>query len=193
MNFSSTRLRTAASAIAALTAAVIGMSATPASAATGGTYTGLPFINGGGHYRDDWSDEGILSVNPYAGHARSNATCLWQRILHLHGLLELREVDGIFGQKTANATKQFQQLMWLSADGAVGKDTFNKAGAGAFRDYGITYVSGDYNTNGAIVQLRYQGDSTNSFPMVRTGSGHYLFPDRNGVMRAASYDYLTCS
>lgn len=56
--------------------------------------------------------------------AKGNLTYLIQAMLVCHGFNI--DVEGIFGQGTENAVKEFQSRNGLSADGIVGKNTFNK-------------------------------------------------------------------
>ncbi|WP_030843357.1 hypothetical protein [Streptomyces hygroscopicus] len=63
------RARLVACAVGTLTAATLGLSASPASAS--GTYSGLAYVYGADVFSDDWNDEGILSTG---SNASSNAT-----------------------------------------------------------------------------------------------------------------------
>ena len=57
-----------------------------------------------------------------------NNVKLWQKFLNWYGGFKL-EVDGAFGNKTADATKVFQKTEGIEVDGIVGKDTIAKAKA----------------------------------------------------------------
>lgn len=74
--------------------------------------------------------DGIFGTNTYNAcinvrkGAEGNITYLIQAMLvcHSFGI----DADGIFGPATENAVKEFQSRNGLSADGIVGKNTFNK-------------------------------------------------------------------
>jgi len=74
--------------------------------------------------------DGIFGANTYNAcinvrkGAEGNITYLIQAMLVCH-LFDIN-VDGIFGPATENAVKEFQSRNGLSADGIVGKNTFNK-------------------------------------------------------------------
>ncbi|MHA4812904.1 peptidoglycan-binding domain-containing protein [Streptomyces aculeolatus] len=168
----SRRIRYLACTAAAATALVV--SASPASAS--GDYSGRAYVYGAGAFSDDWGDEGVLSTSR---HASSNATCLWQKILWADGHLAWNDIDGIFGTKTRNATVAWQQDWGVSADGVVGKNTFGAA------DEWLSDISG----NGAVDT--YIG-TDGTFNIGRNADGNYIFYDRQGDLRVAGYNYLTC-
>ncbi|MES9811091.1 peptidoglycan-binding domain-containing protein [Streptomyces cinereoruber] len=168
------RLRTLGGLAAAVTATVV-IGAPPAAAS--GDYSGLAFIRGGGVFSNDWDDEGKLSTTR---HASSNATCLWQKILWADGRLSWNDIDGIFGDKTQQATKAWQRDWDVDDDGVVGKDTFAAAGNWLRDIDGNNAVDTYIGTNG-------------SFKVARNGDGDYTFYDRSGNARVAGYNYLTCS
>lgn len=170
------RVRVAACAVGALTAVTLALSASPASAI--GTYSGLAYVYGGGAFGNDWDDEGILSTGT---NTSSNATCLWQKILWADGnLTSASDIDGVFGTKTKAATEDWQSDWDASPDGAVGKETFGKAGEW-LRD-----------TDGDGAVDTYVG-SAHSISVSRDDQGRYHFYDGGGNGRIAGYDYLTCS
>lgn len=74
--------------------------------------------------------DGIFGTNTYNAcinvrkGAEGNITYLIQAMLVCHSF-DI-DADGIFGPATENAVKEFQQRNGLSADGIVGKNTFNK-------------------------------------------------------------------
>lgn len=159
------------------TAAVVALSAVVAApASASNSYNGAAYIQGGGAFGDDWGDEGILSTRT---NAKSNATCLWQKILWADGKLAWAQIDGVFGPTTYAATKAWQDTFGLPVDGIVGKKTFAKAGKWLL----------DSNDNGAVDT--YIG-LKNHFTVSRGADGRYGFYD-DGVKRSAGYNYLTCS
>lgn len=91
--------------IAGATAALLlsPLAASPASASN--SYNGAAYVNGAGDPIDDLYDEGVLSTTQ---NTRSNATCMWQKILWAHQLLAWNDIDGVFGEKTRDATIEFQ-------------------------------------------------------------------------------------
>jgi len=172
------RIKLGACTVAALAAGVLAVSATPAAAV--GTYSGLPYVSGGGDYSDDFGDEGILRLG-----GKSNAVCMWQRILWSFDYLQESDIDGAFGPKTEQATKNLQNRYNLRADGVVGKDTFGAV------DSRLGYLQGSVN-DGQVLVLGFTGPA-GRFLLTRDQWGHYLFPDGKNDWRAAGYDYLTCS
>ncbi|MET8420865.1 peptidoglycan-binding domain-containing protein [Streptomyces sp. NPDC079189] len=181
------RIKLGACTVGALAAALLAVSTTPAAAS--GTYTGLAYVYGDGAYQDDWNTEGILQRDI---HASSNATCLWQAILWADGkLASSSDIDGVFGDKTYNATRAWQQYendrqgAGLEVDGSVGKGTFTWAGT-----Y-ISFLSGSTGA-GQTLNLRYVGWERN-ITMRRLGDGNYEFVDGDGAWRKAGYNYRTCS
>jgi peptidoglycan hydrolase-like protein with peptidoglycan-binding domain len=172
------RAKATAGAIAVLTAGVLALSASPASAS--GTYSGLAYVYGGGPFIDDWNNEGIVDQS----HNRtSNATCLWQKILWADGILEAGEIDGDFGTVTAAATRIWQSRYTSDTpDGSAGKVTWTAAGRRLYNSDG--WQSGN-------TPSYYQGIS-HFFYLSRDSNGYYHFPDYWGDDRAAGYNYRTC-
>ncbi|MER5890256.1 peptidoglycan-binding domain-containing protein [Streptomyces sp. NPDC001941] len=153
------------------------LAASPASASN--SYNGAAYVNGAGDETDDLYDEGILSTTQ---NSRSNAVCFWQKILWANKQLEPGDVDGVFGDKTRNATIAFQKSMGIPADGVVGKTTFKAAEDGE-KGMDITLST---NRGYYIGPLR-------TFPVYRDSNNSYHFQDRTGADRAAGYNYLTCA
>ncbi|MGW0706362.1 peptidoglycan-binding domain-containing protein [Streptomyces sp. NPDC002643] len=181
MNLFKKRARLAACAVGALTAATLALSTSPASAS--GTYSGLAYVYGGGQFEDDWGNEGILSTGT---HTRSNATCLWQKILAAHGYLDFpSDIDGIFGTRTEAATKRLQDEWDVGVDGEVGRETFGRAS----RENLVQ--EGGSTDPGSTLELRYLGTHFN-LDLVRESSGNYGFWDGDGNYRLAGYNYRTC-
>jgi len=164
--------------IATLTAFMVGgATATPATASN--SYNGSAYVNGAGDSWVDWWDEGVLSTTQ---NTRSNATCLWQKVLWAEGELAWDQIDGVFGPDTEAATVRLQKRWELPYDGKVGKETFGRAGVG-----GIAYTVNGQPTD-------YWSDKTSKhFILTLNSSGHYTFYDRSGNLRVAGYDYLTCT
>lgn len=174
----SKRSRLAACTISALTAAVVALSATPASAS--GTYSGLAYVYGGGVFADDWDNEGIVDT----GHNKqSNATCLWQKILWADGELAASGVDGDFGSTTAAATARWQTKFQVGSDGSAGQNTWTAAGN--------WLRNADGTTSGNTVA--YYIGTSHRLTLSRDSDGYYHFPDGDGSGRIAGYNYRTCS
>ena len=74
--------------------------------------------------------DGIFGANTYNAcinvriGAEGNITYLIQAMLVCHSF-DI-DADGIFGNATENAVREFQKRNGLSVDGIVGKNTFNK-------------------------------------------------------------------
>ena len=74
--------------------------------------------------------DGIFGTNTYNAcinvrkRAEGNITYLIQAMLVCHSF-DI-DADGIFGNATENAVREFQKRNGLSQDGIVGKNTFNK-------------------------------------------------------------------
>jgi peptidoglycan hydrolase-like protein with peptidoglycan-binding domain len=171
------RSRLAACTIGALTAGVLALSATPASAS--GSYSGLAYVYGGGVFADDWDNEGIVDTND---NATSNATCLWQKILWADGELAASGIDGDFGSNTKTATANWQTKFGLSNDGSAGKDTWTMAGN--------WLRNSDYGTGGNTVA--YYIGTSHVISVSRDSDGYYHFTDGDGSGRIAGYNYRTC-
>ncbi|MDO0913222.1 peptidoglycan-binding domain-containing protein [Streptomyces sp. DT2A-34] len=183
MNFGTTRTRLAAAVAAAVATGALAVSASPASATSSQGY----FTGYGTTWTDDWSNEGTLSSSSYA---RSNATCLWQKILWAEGATESNgtaydsaDIDGIFGSNTTYATKRLQTRWGLDDDGLVGPQTLSAA------DNKLRYSSG--STSSGTLTLTYDGIS-HDFTMTRSDSNQYRFY-QEGVWRLAGYNYRSCS
>jgi peptidoglycan hydrolase-like protein with peptidoglycan-binding domain len=182
MSWHTKSIKWGACTVGALTAAILAVSTSPAAAS--GTYSGLDYVYGSDGWVGDWSNEGVLSVNM---HASSNATCMWQAILWADGkLASLSDVDGVFGNKTYNATRSWQSAERLTVDGVVGKATFGRA------ELRRIYRSGSYSA-GQTVNFIYEG-KVNWLSVKRDADGNYQFWDGSaGVWRKAGYNYRTCT
>ncbi len=81
-------------------------------------------------YGSNLAVDGIFGTNTYnacinvRSGAEGNITYLIQAMLICHSFNI--DADGIFGQATENAVKEFQKRNGLSADGICGKNTFKK-------------------------------------------------------------------
>lgn len=81
-------------------------------------------------YHRDLAVDGIFGANTYNAcinvrkGAEGNITYLIQAMLVCHSF-DI-DADGIFGNATENAVREFQKRNGLSQDGIVGKNTFNK-------------------------------------------------------------------
>ncbi|MEV0749769.1 peptidoglycan-binding domain-containing protein [Streptomyces sp. NPDC050273] len=153
------------------------LAASPASASN--SYNGAAYVNGAGDPIDDLYDEGVLSTTQ---NTRSNATCMWQKILWAHQLLAWNDIDGVFGDKTRDATIEFQEAREMNPDGIVGKITFKAAEDGE----GGMDINTSTNKGYYIGPLR-------TFAVYRDSNNSYHFYDRTGADRAAGYNYLTCA
>ena len=173
----SKRSRIAACTIGALTAGVLALSATPASAS--GNYSGLAYVYGGGVFTDDWDNEGIVDTND---NSASNATCLWQKILWADGELAASGIDGDFGSGTKAATARWQTKFGLTSDGSAGKNTWTMAGN--------WLRNSSLGTTGTVA--KYIGTSF-TIDVTRDSDGYYHFLDGTGSGRIAGYNYRTCS
>ncbi|WP_105975354.1 peptidoglycan-binding domain-containing protein [Streptomyces geranii] len=174
----SKRSRIAAGTIGALTAGVLALSATPASAS--GNYSGLAYVYGADVFADDWDNEGIVDIN---NNKQSNATCLWQKILWADGELAASDIDGDFGSTTAAATARWQARFGLTSDGSAGRNTWTEAG---------NYLRNDLGGSYGIIVSYYSG-SSRDISLSRDNDGYYHFTDGTGAGRIAGYNYRTCS
>jgi hypothetical protein len=172
--------RVAAPATAAALALGLTVAVATTPAAASGSYTGRAYIYGDGTLIDDWNDEGVVNVET---HRSSNVTCLWQSILWADGYLPESGIDGIFGDQTDAATKNWQRGRGLSPDGSVGRQTFAKAGQKInpwTLDRGYRYAT--YTGRDALVVLRRPNSG-----------GNWGFRKPTGAdFIAAAYNRKTC-
>jgi hypothetical protein len=82
-----------------------------------------------------------MTVNILRSGSRGEDVERWELFLIGQGLLRV-EVDGLFDDSTANATKAFQRTHGLSADGIVGPKTFGAALSNGF-NIGFTDLQRD--------------------------------------------------
>lgn len=182
------RKRVVSATIGAATVAILGLSASPASASVENGY-----VSGGGDFTNDWGDEGPLSTS---SNTSSNATCLWQQILWAEGANEQNgsdfdasDIDGDFGSNTRHATMDLQRRWNLDdVDGIVGSDTF-----GYLDGRRLVHYSGSTSGN---LWMHYDGP-THHFYINRTSSGSYGFyegssNDNGTTIRYASYKFRSC-
>ncbi|MFF7034706.1 MULTISPECIES: peptidoglycan-binding domain-containing protein [Streptomyces] len=180
--------RAVAAAMGTAIALTLGLSASPASAKASDGW-----VRGYDTFTDDFDDEGVLSKT---SHTRSNATCLWQRILWAEGakyrpsleapdrLFKSSQITGIFDDATYRATRALQARWDLGVDGEVGKASLGRAGTHLRKKSGST-------ARGKKLVLRYSGDA-HTITIERNTEGKYLFKDRNNGWRQAGYDYRSC-
>ncbi|WP_043678936.1 peptidoglycan-binding domain-containing protein [Streptomyces xylophagus] len=173
----SKRAKATAGTIAALTAGVIALSASPASAS--GTYSGLAYVYGAGVFTDDWDNEGIVDTSH---NTASNATCLWQKVLWADGELTAADIDGDFGPTTKAATARWQTKFQVTSDGSAGQNTWTAAG---------NWLRNSSNGFDGTV-ARYIGTEF-IIDVTRDSDGYYHFLDGTGAGRIAGYNYRTCS
>jgi peptidoglycan hydrolase-like protein with peptidoglycan-binding domain len=164
-----------------LTVASLGVAVTTAAPAVAdGSYTGRSTVWGSGTFSGDWDDEGVnnVSVNRV-----SNATCLWQMVLHADGYLDISDLDGIFGDRTHAATVRWQQARGLTGDGSAGRLSWAKAGD--------RLVDTGDDTSG--YRTGYYRGTRLTPSLGRTPAGVHQFWDTDGgVYRTASYNTRTC-
>jgi hypothetical protein len=173
-------IRRAAAAITLTVASVAAVAIGAGPAAADGSYTGQAYFRGSGGLVDDWDDEGVVNVST---HRVSNVACLWQQVLSADGYLDLREVDGIFGDRTHAATVRWQRDRGLTPDGSVGRLSWAKAGNN-LQDLG-TDTSG-YRTG------HYNGSSSGKSLRRNTAGVHQFWDSDGGVYRTVSYNSRTC-
>lgn len=177
--------------VASLTGALLatGLAASPASATVSEGY-----VAGTGTIRNDWNDEGVLSLTKYS---RSKAVGLWQWVLWaedatIYGNMgsirkfALTDIDCVFGENTAYATEDVQMddgMSNLESDGVVGPATFDYFAAN-LRD------GGSYNADYQLIN--YMGKSRTVRFLRHKGTGAYMFRDYNGNWTTASYTGTGC-
>lgn len=183
---------TVVTSLAGALLAVTGLAASPASATVSEGY-----IAGTGTIRNDWNDEGILSMSK---HTRSKAVGLWQWVLWaehatIHGNwgsireFKLSDIDCVYGQNTAWATEDIQLIKGgysLETDGIVGPATFDFF-ASRLRD------GGSYNDDYQLIN--YMGDGRTVRFLRSKKSGAYMFQainGYNGLWTTASYTGTGC-
>ncbi len=160
--------------------------ATPAAAS--GSYTGRAYVYGTGAVSDDFDDEGVVNVTT---HRSSNVACLWQTILWANGYLPSSGIDGVFGDQTDAATRNFQRDKGLGADGSAGRNSWTKAGD--------RLVQHD-NQNGWLFVVYHGVKGSRSpyraqeFVLQRSPDGNYRFytPVNGGGPYWANYNTRTC-
>ncbi|MER5551639.1 peptidoglycan-binding domain-containing protein [Streptomyces sp. NPDC002793] len=165
---------TAAAVLGAALGATLAVGTLPASAAASNGY-----VSGSGSFRNDWSDETV-----HAGYyPRSNAACLWQKVLWAEGLLTNSEVDGAFGSKTTARTRSLQSRWGIPVSGKADKSTFSKAAGRLTRTSGTT-------ADGKRLELKYQG-AAHHFTVRRNELGRHGFY-LDGAWKTATYKQRTC-
>ncbi|MCX2927055.1 peptidoglycan-binding domain-containing protein [Streptomyces sp. NEAU-W12] len=175
MTIRTARPRLAVAAVLGTTlGAVLAVGTLPASAAVSDGY-----VSGSGSFRNDWSDETVHADY----YPRSNAACLWQKILWAEGLLADSEVDGAFGSRTVARTRSLQSRWGTPATGKADNFTFTRA-AGR-----LAFVSGTI-ASGKRLELKYNG-AAHDFTVRRDERGRHG-SHLDGGWKAAAYKQRTC-
>lgn len=152
----SRRSRLPVRALVAAVAAVLSVVAAAGTAhawagseANAGVY-GTSFVDGADYLGDDFGDHrGELGNSICYGCADSYNTDLvimWQAILYAEGYIGPWDIDGQFGPKTRDATKNWQRKYGLVADGIVGNATWGVADSNLEQQWEqseISYVTRD--------------------------------------------------
>ncbi|WP_138046608.1 peptidoglycan-binding domain-containing protein [Streptomyces montanus] len=121
-------------------------------------------VSGGGYYKNDWDDEGIVSTS---SHSRSNVAAMWQAVLWADKSLKpdgepmsLADIDCVFGAQTQYTTKRWQHryaAAGLVADGIVGPKTLSYAARKLDEAGGNRYVyqglTADFEPTGRSVMF----------------------------------------
>jgi hypothetical protein len=181
MTIRTSRPRLATAVTGAVMSATIGatlaLGASPASASASSGY-----VSGGGHFQDDWGDEGTVSTSAYS---TSNVACLWQKVLWAEGLYTESKINGHFSTETRISTQRLQSRWHISTTGKADQATFNTAAThGRLR-----FVSGS-TANGKVLTLKYQGIA-HHFTLHRNTDGRYVFY-ADGDWRSARYRGSSC-
>ncbi|MGC4949274.1 hypothetical protein ACLQ2N_24140 [Streptomyces sp. DT224] len=183
---------TVVTSLAGALLAVTGLAASPASATVSEGY-----IAGTGTIRNDWNDEGKLSLT---NHARSKAVGLWQWVLWAeHAMIygnmgsarefKLSDIDCVFGENTKWATEYVQMdggMSSLETDGVVGPATF---------DYFASHLRDGGSYNDRYQLINYMGDGRTVRFLRSKTSGAYMFQainGYNGLWTTASYTGTGC-
>lgn len=128
--------------------------------------------DGSGDLDDDFGDHNAEVGTLCSGCANSQGTStvgVWQAMLHSSGLLFRSGVDGYFGAATEAATKNFQRLYGLEADGKVGPATWDKIDDQLKWNAGKTEIT--WEGHNGVVYLE-RGNSSHFNP---GGNGRYRF------------------
>ncbi|MBT2676731.1 Tat pathway signal protein [Streptomyces sp. ISL-14] len=163
----------------ALTASIV-----PAEAKTSDGW-----IRGYDGYGDDLDDEGMLNTYTFEN---SNAACFWQKILWAEGAeydsdgnkFKFGMVDGIFGPKTSQATKELNWRIRRVNSSDVTGDILYYMGNKLVQTGGST-------ARGKDLYLEFRGEAY-TFRIKRNSEGKYTFDDRYGNHVQAGYRYRTC-
>ncbi|MFC9941432.1 peptidoglycan-binding domain-containing protein [Streptomyces pratensis] len=148
------------------------------------------YVSGAGDFYDDFGDEGTLSTTSYKN---SNATCMWQRILHAEGAevtnsgvrFNETDIDGNFGALTRTATINLQNRWGLAADGKVGNATFGRA------DGNLVHVATHTDQLQRRFEFMYVGKAHKSFRFYRSNTGRWSFYE-DQELKYGSYTSKTC-
>lgn len=169
----SRRSRLPVRALVAAVAAVLSVVAVAGTAhawagseANDGVY-GTSFVDGADYLGDDFGDHrGELGNSICYGCADSQNTDLvimWQAILYAEGFIGPWDIDGQFGPKTRDATKNWQRKYGLVADGIVGNATWGTADNSLERQWEASEISYVVRDSSGRVRGRvefYRGSDT---------------------------------
>ncbi|HEY9409571.1 MAG TPA: peptidoglycan-binding domain-containing protein [Jiangellaceae bacterium] len=92
---------------------------------------GTSFVDGADAVTDDFGDHRAELGNSLcygcADSQNTDLVIMWQSILYAEGYISPWDIDGQFGPKTRDATKNWQRKYGLVADGIVGNATWSVA------------------------------------------------------------------
>lgn len=126
-------------------------------------------MTGAGDPRDDWADEGPMTVGMH-----SNAVAFWQSILFADGYIS-SDYNCLFDANTAAATLKWQNAHNLTPTGIADSETL-----GAASKKFVTDGSGSYHYPGPVENIQ----------MRRDGNGVYYAYDRLDGNKKKTASYL---
>ncbi|ADD41424.1 peptidoglycan-binding domain-containing protein [Stackebrandtia nassauensis] len=130
------------------------------------------FVDGFGKVTDDFSDHAkeVGALCDGCGNSRgTDLVLLWQSILAADGYLPGSEIDGYFGDRTAEATKEWQSDHDLDSDGRVGSKTWAAAddNMNVDSDGSVYYFGGDEELGGFLTFAR--DEDKGNYDLIRVG------------------------